>query len=571
MEHLRNQYDMIQISTVDWIYVRNELCGAYKSVYHNNDDSQYMFYEILKNELEYSFEKRHQFYCILIHNYVKLSEMDMSNLINILFTKIIQYHSNMSQDNIKSIVGELKLTGKRLKNMMESHNPNQLQSSKLNQRLKLSMEQCQDFHIFFRYWKCNVSPITIQSLPTSLSNCKRNNIIIISYLVIKELYINSMGKMDEIVLDPSNVTNLINKYKLDGKKLIDMESNQFINIAKLYHIQASHADALLNGLRSYHNQDDMKQNDEDLVQFEFIEEARYTIDASMRIPTERSESNGNKSPIRSSSVHVIEEMEFDGKHKGQHEINGLLQMNGDINIKRRRASPINGGPMIAISSKQTTDSQQSGNNNNDASNRNANKSIIEKQQNEQKTEKIEEEEKAITEPNDTKSTNIKKVANDTLEETKYNEDEKDEDKEEEKEQTPIPKWHEQSTVGQIIEVVKYAISKLNAKKLNDNQDKLIDCFKVNELNGAKMQSIQRKAFGEILATQIDKKMRGPAMKLIKFFQGKDSEQYKGKPPPPYKEPDNKISYIKAGNDRDPYPSYIFRCVKYSFSCFSICF
>ena len=66
-----------------------------------------------------------------------------------------------------------------------------------------------------------------------------------------------MYENDEISLDPSN-TKLINKYELDGNKLINMKYEEYIDIAKiatnkLYNIEASHAVTFCNKMKAYHN------------------------------------------------------------------------------------------------------------------------------------------------------------------------------------------------------------------------------------------------------------------------------------------------------------------------------
>eukprot|EP01084_Bolivina_argentea_P108891 194625_1 len=62
-------------------YFKSQLCCAY----YNNNDQSFMFYDILANKLHYSLNKRHQFYHILLHHYLKLSDLNKQNTIQILF------------------------------------------------------------------------------------------------------------------------------------------------------------------------------------------------------------------------------------------------------------------------------------------------------------------------------------------------------------------------------------------------------------------------------------------------------------------------------------------------------
>eukprot|EP01084_Bolivina_argentea_P108892 194626_1 len=75
------QYRADNNGKLDWEYFKSQLCYAY----YSNNDKSYMFYDILSNKLHYSLNKRHQFYHILLHHYLKLSDLNKQNTIQILF------------------------------------------------------------------------------------------------------------------------------------------------------------------------------------------------------------------------------------------------------------------------------------------------------------------------------------------------------------------------------------------------------------------------------------------------------------------------------------------------------
>eukprot|EP01084_Bolivina_argentea_P108890 194624_1 len=66
-------------------HFKSQLCQAY----YNNNDKSFMFYDILANKLHYSLNKRHQFYHVLLHQYLKLSDLNKQNIIQILFRRCI--------------------------------------------------------------------------------------------------------------------------------------------------------------------------------------------------------------------------------------------------------------------------------------------------------------------------------------------------------------------------------------------------------------------------------------------------------------------------------------------------
>eukprot|EP01084_Bolivina_argentea_P311347 538914_1 len=64
---------------------KKHLCKAYGNIH---DDEKYMFHSILSNELKYSLKRRHQFYHILLYNYLELSQLNKENIIHVLATII---------------------------------------------------------------------------------------------------------------------------------------------------------------------------------------------------------------------------------------------------------------------------------------------------------------------------------------------------------------------------------------------------------------------------------------------------------------------------------------------------
>eukprot|EP01084_Bolivina_argentea_P311346 538913_1 len=64
---------------------KEHLCKAYGNIH---DDEKYMFHSILSNELKYSLKRRHQFYHILLYNYLELSQLNKENIIHVLATII---------------------------------------------------------------------------------------------------------------------------------------------------------------------------------------------------------------------------------------------------------------------------------------------------------------------------------------------------------------------------------------------------------------------------------------------------------------------------------------------------
>ena len=58
----------VAIPTVDWERFKSNLCAAY----YNENDEKYMFFKVLSN---YALVKRHHFYHILIHHYIKLKQL----------------------------------------------------------------------------------------------------------------------------------------------------------------------------------------------------------------------------------------------------------------------------------------------------------------------------------------------------------------------------------------------------------------------------------------------------------------------------------------------------------------
>eukprot|EP01084_Bolivina_argentea_P194253 333258_1 len=60
---------------VDYSYFQTQLCKAY----YSDDDKSFMFYSILYDKLNYSLDKRHQFYHILLHHHMKLSDFNPEN------------------------------------------------------------------------------------------------------------------------------------------------------------------------------------------------------------------------------------------------------------------------------------------------------------------------------------------------------------------------------------------------------------------------------------------------------------------------------------------------------------
>eukprot|EP01084_Bolivina_argentea_P227253 383821_1 len=100
-------------NNVDRKHFTNQISAAY----YNKNDKSFIFYEILSQKLNYSLTKRHQFYHILLHHFIKLSELNEDNISKILLTRFNitckhnKYIKNIQLNDIKEIINKQQING----------------------------------------------------------------------------------------------------------------------------------------------------------------------------------------------------------------------------------------------------------------------------------------------------------------------------------------------------------------------------------------------------------------------------------------------------------------------------
>eukprot|EP01083_Nonionella_stella_P034715 94933_1 len=94
----------------------NQLCCAY----YTDNDRPFMFYKPLTQQ-NYSLDKRLQFYHILLHQCVRLSELNADNVAQIL-PRIIQKHiQTMDTNRVQRIVKKEHIDGAKLRGIVRNH------------------------------------------------------------------------------------------------------------------------------------------------------------------------------------------------------------------------------------------------------------------------------------------------------------------------------------------------------------------------------------------------------------------------------------------------------------------
>lgn len=112
-----------------------------------------MFHEILSNQLKYPLEKRQQFYHILLYQYLRLIDLDKSNIIHVL-TKIINvYDTDIDEDDVDHIVRNGRIDGKALQILIDDNSSDKL--SNAFQKLSIMRNHWKKIHEFIRNWEHN--------------------------------------------------------------------------------------------------------------------------------------------------------------------------------------------------------------------------------------------------------------------------------------------------------------------------------------------------------------------------------------------------------------------------------
>eukprot|EP01083_Nonionella_stella_P216295 777687_1 len=94
---------------------KSQLCKSYG----NKDDTQYMFYDILSNKLNYSSAKRQEFYLILVFNYLKLSQLNPDNISDILTNMVHKYDANIERHDMERIIRNKSINIQRLYQLVQ--------------------------------------------------------------------------------------------------------------------------------------------------------------------------------------------------------------------------------------------------------------------------------------------------------------------------------------------------------------------------------------------------------------------------------------------------------------------
>eukprot|EP01084_Bolivina_argentea_P044966 82760_1 len=109
---------------VDWEHLKNDLCKAYDNI---NDD-QFIFFDILSNQFNYSSNKRNDFYRILLFNYLKLLDLNKENIVDIFTNMFRKYDENIERYDVERIVENKNVTN-TLKQLINTPNCSKLSST----------------------------------------------------------------------------------------------------------------------------------------------------------------------------------------------------------------------------------------------------------------------------------------------------------------------------------------------------------------------------------------------------------------------------------------------------------
>eukprot|EP01083_Nonionella_stella_P034713 94929_1 len=157
--------------TVNRTYLISQLCCAY----YTDNDKSFMFYKPLTQH-NYTLDKRHQFYHILLHQWGRLSELNAANVAQIL-PRIIQKHiQTMDTDNIQRIVKKENIDGSKLRQIVRNNRFAEIFSSC---SASTSESQWKQIRFYIKGWKLNLSPITIDCIPKTLQECDTHHLIFV--------------------------------------------------------------------------------------------------------------------------------------------------------------------------------------------------------------------------------------------------------------------------------------------------------------------------------------------------------------------------------------------------------
>eukprot|EP01083_Nonionella_stella_P219995 787529_1 len=248
IEMFKEYCQQIATLTVDRTYLITHLCGAY----YTDDDKEFMFYKPL-TQLNYNkLNKRHQFYHILLHRYVPLSELNQSNVAQILPRIIGKHTANVERRDIQRIVRKESIDGSKLKNIVSKNRLAQICGS-----VSISDTQWQEIRFYMKGWKLNLSPITVECIPNTLQECNTHHLILVVYIIAKR----SNRKDASKPFHTSAIKAFLNQNKMNGKQIASITPKQFVSRAKEepYKIPPGTSNIIVNEIKSYFNEKETAQ------------------------------------------------------------------------------------------------------------------------------------------------------------------------------------------------------------------------------------------------------------------------------------------------------------------------
>ncbi len=109
-----------------------------------------MFYNVLTNKLNYSLDKRYHFYHILVHNYLKLSELNEEHISKTLFKIIYKYNKNIIENDIENIVSKENINGIKLKQIVTNNDYKKLMQ--IFNGLNIKINEWIQIHNVLKVW-----------------------------------------------------------------------------------------------------------------------------------------------------------------------------------------------------------------------------------------------------------------------------------------------------------------------------------------------------------------------------------------------------------------------------------